>query len=126
MGQNETKREGITQVKAGKLRRTIKVITVREFKFEPTWTSAQIYGNVEGQPVTLMFTIPEDFPEELLPLRVKIGADWLNIGNQQDNSWQQLHLLVILMNLVKTILGNLNLFTRQHIQGYNVFILIPC
>lgn len=95
LGQNETKREGIIQVKAGKLRRTIKVITVREFKFEPTWTSAQIYGNVEGQPVTLMFTIPEDFPEELLPLRVKIGADWLNI---RQSTGQQLATITSISN----------------------------
>ncbi len=76
---NEAKREGIIRVKAGKLQRMIKVITLRDFTFSPAWVSTQIYADMEGQPVTLMFSIPEDFPRELLPLRVKIGADWLNV-----------------------------------------------
>lgn len=35
-------------------------------------------GTDEGEEVILMFSIPEDFPEELLPLDVLISADHLD------------------------------------------------
>ncbi len=79
LNENETVRESVLSVKAGHLERTVKIFLVRQFEFTPAWVSTSIYGETEGQPVTLMFTIPEDLPEELFPLDVKIGADWLNV-----------------------------------------------
>lgn len=79
LGDGETKRESVISIKAGHLERTVKIFLVKEFTFTPAWISTSIYGNLEGQPVTMMFTIPDDLPEELFPLDVKIGGDWLNV-----------------------------------------------
>lgn len=81
MGDNN-KREGTLLVKKGRLQRRIKIITISQMQFIPSWVSTQIYGAIENNThahVTAMFTIPENCPEELFPLRVFISTDELNI-----------------------------------------------
>ena len=74
-----SKLESVLRVKAGNLQRTIKLIVVKQFKFEPAWVSTEIYQGDAGQKVTLMFTIPEDTPEELFPMKVLISTNHLDI-----------------------------------------------
>ena len=62
-------------VKAGKLSRKIKILATKNFEFTPVWTSSAVYGGEAQQKVTLLFTIPDDFPEELLPLRCLVSAN---------------------------------------------------
>lgn len=75
------KREGTLLVKSGRLSRKIKVITVKEQKFEPAWITTNIYGKESGENVTMMFTIPEDCPEELFPMDVLISVNDMDIRN---------------------------------------------
>lgn len=75
------KREGTLLVKSGRLSRKIKVITVKEQKFEPAWITTNIYGKESGENVTMMFTIPEDCPAELFPMDVLISVNDMDIRN---------------------------------------------
>ena len=84
--------EGTILVKYGQLQRKIKVVTVRTQSFVPTWISSQVYGttgetNASRSNVTLMFTIDENCPEELFPLRVLISSNELDV---RDNVGQVL------------------------------------
>ena len=81
MGEND-KLEGTLLVKKGRLQRKIKVITVKTQKFEPAWVGTQVYGHNIGEHVTLMFTIPESCPQELLPLRVLISTNDLDVRHE--------------------------------------------
>ncbi len=79
------KREGTLLIKAGQLQRKVKVMTIKEQKFEPAWASSQVYGVVNAANkttrahATLMFTIPETTPEELFPMRVLISTNKLDV-----------------------------------------------
>ena len=75
-------REGTLVIKKGRLSRKIKVVTVKEQKFEPAWITTNVYGVGTDENVTMMFTIPEDCPKELLPLEVLISVDALEIRNE--------------------------------------------
>lgn len=75
----ESMRKAVILVKEGVLQRKITIYVIKKFEFTPSWVSTQVDANQAGEPVTLMFTIPEDFPTELFPFDVKIGADWLNV-----------------------------------------------
>ena len=75
------KREGTLLVKAGRLSRKIKVITVKEQKFEPAWITTNVYGKESGENVTMMFTIPEICPAELFPMDVLISVNDMDIRN---------------------------------------------
>ena len=75
------KREGTLLVKSGRLSRKIKVITVKEQKFEPAWITTNIYGKESGENVTMMFTIPEICPAELFPMDVLISVNDMDIRN---------------------------------------------
>lgn len=75
------KREGTLLVKAGRLSRKIKVITVKEQKFEPAWITTNVYGKESGESVTMMFTIPEVCPAELFPMDVLISVNDMDIRN---------------------------------------------
>lgn len=79
--EGNSKREGTLLVKKGKLQRTIKIITVKEMTFTPAWVSTGIYSNASNQHVTMMFNIPEDCPDELLPIRVLISIDHMDVRN---------------------------------------------
>lgn len=85
LGDNE-KLEGTLLVKKGKLQRKIKVITIKEQQFTPAWVGTRVWGHIdENDPtanrahVTVMFTIPENCPAELFPLRVLISSNELDI-----------------------------------------------
>ena len=65
---------GILQIKAGKFVRTIKLISLSNFFFTPVWTSSGLPMR-SGEPVAIAFTIPEDFPQELFPLDVKLACN---------------------------------------------------
>ena len=75
------KREGTLLVKSGRLSRRIKVITVKEQKFEPAWITTNVYGKESGENVTMMFTIPDDCPAELFPMDVLVSVNDMDIRN---------------------------------------------
>lgn len=77
-----SKREGILLIKKGRLYRKIKVTTIRKQSFTPAWASTQVYGHETGEHLTLMFTIPEDCPEELFPLEVLISTNILDVRHE--------------------------------------------
>ena len=75
------KREGTLVVRYGRLTRTIKVTTVRKQTFVPAWITTNIYGGQSGENVTMMFHIPEDFPEEMFPMDVLVSVNDLDVRN---------------------------------------------
>lgn len=68
------------QVKAGPLVRYIKIVTVRQFSFDPVWCSSGIYNGKSLEDVAFTFVIPESYPTELFPLRCLISTAELS-GN---------------------------------------------
>ncbi len=87
LGTNE-KQEGTLLVKKGRLQRKIKVITIKEQTFVPSWVGTEIYGDLKTDPskgnrahVTAMFTIPESCPDELFPMNVYLSVRDLDIRN---------------------------------------------
>ncbi len=76
------KREGTLVVKKGRLSRKIKVVTVKKQAFEPAWITTNVYGVGTGENVTMMFTIPEDCPQELFPMDVLISVNDLDVRNE--------------------------------------------
>ena len=85
MGNNE-KLEGTLLVKHGQLQRKIKVITVKQQSFAPSWIGTQVYGGMNDEDptkdrshVTVMFTVPETCPAELFPMKVYISVSELDI-----------------------------------------------
>lgn len=62
---------------SGILSRRVKVISTEPFSFAPTWVSSEI-PLLSGEAITVLFEIPDDFPEELLPVDVKIGCDLID------------------------------------------------
>lgn len=65
---------GVLQVKAGKFVRTVKLISLANFSFTPVWTSSGLPMK-SGEPVAIAFTIPDNFPQELFPLDVKLACN---------------------------------------------------
>lgn len=72
-------REGTLVVKKGRLSRKIKVVTVKKQSFEPAWITTNVYGTGVGENVTMMFTIPDNCPEELFPMDVLISVNDLDV-----------------------------------------------
>lgn len=62
---------------SGVLSRRVKVITTEPFSFAPTWISSEI-PLLSGEEISVLFEIPDDFPEELLPVDVKFGCDLID------------------------------------------------
>ena len=75
------KREGTLFVKYANLTRKIKVVTVKEQKFEPAWVTTNIYGMEAGENVTVMFTVPENCPAELFPMDVLLSVNDMDVRN---------------------------------------------
>jgi hypothetical protein len=75
------KREGTLLLRHGRLTRTIKVTTVKKQAFVPAWITTNIYGGSVGENVTMMFHIPEDFPEEMFPMDVLVSVNDLDVRN---------------------------------------------
>lgn len=76
------KREGTLLVKYGRLTRKIKVITIKEQKFEPAWITTNIHGIEAGENVTMMFTISEDTPQELFPMEVLVTVNDMDVRSE--------------------------------------------
>lgn len=70
-----TARYAELNLRAGVLSRTVSLMLVRPFEFTPVWISSGINGSVSDQAVTLVFQIPDDYPQELLPLECRISAN---------------------------------------------------
>ena len=73
---------GTLQVKAGVLSRRVQVITSQPFEFSPVWVSSEI-PLLDGEAITVLFHIPDDFPQELLPVEVKFGCDLIDARADQ-------------------------------------------
>ncbi len=71
-------RYGKLQVKAGRLVRYINIYAGQPFQFAPVWTSNAISNVQAGEDVGLVFYIPDNYPQELLPVRCLITADQLS------------------------------------------------
>lgn len=69
---------GTIRIKAGPLVRYITVVTIHTFTFEPVWCSYGVFNGQAGEDVGLMFTIPDTYPEDLLPVRCLITTDKLS------------------------------------------------
>ena len=76
------KREGTLLVKSGRLSRKIKIVTVKKQKFEPAWITTNVYGAGTGENITMMFTIPEECPQELFPMDVLISVNDIDVRNE--------------------------------------------
>lgn len=76
------KREGTLLVKSGRLSRKIKVVTVKKQKFEPAWVTTNVYGGTTGENITMMFTIPEDCPQELFPMDVLVSVNDIDVRDE--------------------------------------------
>ena len=76
---NLDKRIGTLMIKIGRIYRKIKVTTIKKQSFTPAWASTQVYGHETGEHMTMMFTIPDDCPEELFPMEVLVSTNILDI-----------------------------------------------
>ena len=76
------KREGTILVKSGRLSRKIKIVTVKKQKFEPAWITTNVYGSQTGGHITMMFTIPQECPQELFPMDVLISVNDIDVRNE--------------------------------------------
>ena len=68
----------------GVLSRRIKVLLCKPFEFSPVWISSEI-PLLDGENITVFFEIPEDYPQELLPVQVKFGCDLIDAQTGETN-----------------------------------------
>lgn len=81
------KAEGTILIKKGLLQRKIKVIVLKQQSFVPMWVTTQMYGGdttpnnttFDGSNVTVMFTVPDECPDEMLPFEVYVSVDHLDV-----------------------------------------------
>ena len=81
------KLEGTILIRKGLLQRKIKIIVLKQQSFVPMWVTTQMYGGdtnssadgFQGANVTMLFTVPETTPDELLPFEVYISVDHLDL-----------------------------------------------
>ena len=86
--------------------RTVKLISLSNFSFTPVWTSSGLPMQ-SGEPVAIAFTIPDDFPEELFPLDVKIACNLFDDdGTNVDMDGKQTYLDVIMEECKFTVMEN--------------------
>lgn len=69
---------GELQIKVGALVRYIKVYSIVTYTFLPTWCTTGVYNGAAEQDVAFIFTIPDTYPEELLPVRCLITTTLLH------------------------------------------------
>ena len=70
--------------KDGVLSRRVKVLLCKPFEFSPVWVSSEI-PLLDGENITVLFEIPEDYPQELLPVQVKFGCDLIDAQTGEEN-----------------------------------------
>ncbi|HIZ33550.1 MAG TPA: hypothetical protein H9814_08455 [Candidatus Bacteroides merdigallinarum] len=70
---------GTLQIKEtdGPLYRRVQVITSKLFEFTPVWVSSEI-PRLDGEVITVLFHIPDNFPQELFPIDIKFGCDLID------------------------------------------------
>lgn len=73
---------GTLRIKAGQYVRTVRIIYLQEFEFTPVWTSSSV-PDMKGQPISIVFNIPEAYPEELFPVRCKISSNLFGLNQEQ-------------------------------------------
>lgn len=59
--------------KNGVLSRRVKVLLCKPFEFTPVWVSSEI-PLLDGENISVLFEIPDNYPQELLPVQVKFGC----------------------------------------------------
>lgn len=69
---------GELQIKVGALVRYIKIYSIVNYSFLPTWCTTGVYNGASEQDVAFIFTIPDTYPEELLPVRCLITTTLLH------------------------------------------------
>lgn len=72
--------EGTVVLKKGVLQRKIKITVLKKMSFVPVWVSTQVNMDVNSN-VNLLFTVPETCPDELLPFKVYVSVNHLDIRN---------------------------------------------
>lgn len=79
----DTPQYGTLQIKAGKYPRTIQIVYLNKFDFAPVWTSSSVPRH-SGEQVSIVFNIPDTYPEELFPVECKISCNLFdaNTNNQ--------------------------------------------
>ena len=79
----DTPQYGTLQIKAGKYSRIIQIVYLNKFSFAPVWTSSSV-PRKSGEPVSIVFNIPDTYPEELFPVECKISCNLFdaNTNNQ--------------------------------------------
>ena len=73
---------GTLRIKAGQYVRTVRIIYLQEFEFTPVWTSSSV-PDKKDQPISIVFNIPETYPEELFPVRCKISSNLFGLNQEQ-------------------------------------------
>lgn len=63
--------------KNGVLSRRVKVLLCKPFEFTPVWVSSEI-PLLDGENISVLFEIPDNYPQELLPIQVKFGCDLID------------------------------------------------
>ena len=76
----ETKQSisGTMVITKGLLQRKIKITILKTLHFVPVWVSTQVNESA-GENLTLLFTIPDECPDELIPFDVYISAQHVDI-----------------------------------------------
>lgn len=64
---------GSVVISKGLLQRKVNITILKSLDFTPVWISTQVNADA-GENLTLLFTIPEECPDELLPFDVYISA----------------------------------------------------
>ena len=79
----DTPQYGTLQIKAEKYPRIIQIVYLNKFSFAPVWTSSSV-PRKSGEPVSIVFNIPDTYPEELFPVECKISCNLFdaNTNNQ--------------------------------------------
>lgn len=73
---------GTLRIKAEQYVRTVRIIYLQEFEFTPVWTSSSV-PKKKDQPISIVFNIPETYPEELFPVRCKISSNLFGLNQEQ-------------------------------------------
>lgn len=69
---------GELQIKVGALVRYIKIYSIVSYSFLPTWCTTGVFNGASEQDVAFIFTIPDTYPEDLLPVRCLITTTLLH------------------------------------------------
>ncbi|CCZ71557.1 putative uncharacterized protein [Bacteroides sp. CAG:702] len=75
---------------AGVFTRQIKVYLVKPFSFEPVWVSTGVPMS-KGEPMSMTFVIPDNYPAELFPIECKIATNKMNAN---DDLGEQLPIII--------------------------------